>query len=210
MAAAHEQSWMDKLFSCEKHERHTMLEKFLVKSDSAEVDEVLRAAKGKAGFKSKLGTWLESKKQSMKKTVKGTKLTINLDEGAGVNTKLTFEIMLHELLYFAAKVGRLDIVKFLVETRGADVNLEVNVSRWRDTENRLPIEGAAAEGQVGCLKYLLEKGADVNPTKKRHVRMPLVDAVLNKHTECVKLLLASGANANIESLGKFSFTATAR
>jgi len=68
--------------------------------------------------------------------------------------------------------------------------VEVNI---RTYDLRSALHLAAAEGQLATVKFLLEKGADVNATD-RWGRTPLDDAISSKHQDVVELLLKSGAN----------------
>ena len=58
------------------------------------------------------------------------------------------------LLHYAAKYGKVDRVRALLE-RGADVNA-------KDEDDQTPLHWAAQSGHVDCVRALLERGADVN------------------------------------------------
>jgi len=60
-----------------------------------------------------------------------------------------------------------------------------------DYDNRAPLHIAAAEGHKDCVKFLLEKQADVN-IKDRWNSVPLDDACLSGHTEVCDILIAAG------------------
>lgn len=68
---------------------------------------------------------------------------------------------------------------------GAAVNV------WDNKNKATPLHCASSKGQAGCLKMLLQYGADVNAGLT--TRSPLHYAVQNLATECVKLLLEAGA-----------------
>lgn len=121
----------------------------------------------------------------------------------GVNPNLTMQFGMFgpflqstkELFLFgAAKVGHLDVMKNLVQMQGVDVNSPIVGSILYHMES-FPSEAAASEGFVDCLKYLLERGADVNPSDARRP-VPLWWAVQHGQLECVKLLLEHKADVN--------------
>ncbi len=123
---------------------------------------------------------------------------------------------LHQLtldlpLLCAAELGKLDIVKFLVETKGADVNCGnagATGNTMRDLFGpvvcRFPIEAAACGGDTECLKYLIDKGANPSATATHPLFLPVWEdtpnplwwAVHKKRAECAKLLLDAGADVN--------------
>ncbi|XP_043964694.1 myotrophin isoform X3 [Gambusia affinis] len=65
-------------------------------------------------------------------------------------------------------------------------------------EGRKPLHYAADFGQLDVIKYLLDKGADVNATDK-HGLTPLMNACFEDHKECAKILLEKGADKHIKS-----------
>ncbi len=105
-------------------------------------------------------------------------------------------------LFRAAQLGKVDVVKFLVETKGADVNK----AGW---EKITPLWEAALQGLPAVVKVLLEGGADVSQTGE-HGRTVLVAAVVcgfayhsfetatrhQDYVNCVDLLLKAGADVN--------------
>ncbi len=101
-----------------------------------------------------------------------------------------------ELLYLAAQVGKQEMVKFMIETKGADVNCKVILAEnVKSRHGCFPIESAAAKGHIECLKYLMEKGADVNPVGGEGPA-PLVFAASSGSMECVNQLLEAGVDVN--------------
>ena len=57
--------------------------------------------------------------------------------------------------------------------------------------------GAAQEGEVNCLSYLTEKGANVN-TQNEDGNTALIYAAQGGKTECLEILMAKGANLNTQ------------
>jgi len=80
-----------------------------------------------------------------------------LDTGMNINTLDTRNGM--ALLHFAASYGRLDIIKYFLDS-GADVNV---FDRFMDT----PLNFAAWRGFSGIVQYLLENGADKDKVNDR-------------------------------------------
>lgn len=85
------------------------------------------------------------------------------------------------------KNGDLDQVIEAVEKQGTDVNIAI--------EGRPPLCLASDYGQLEIIKYLLDKGANVESTDK-HGITALLAAIWEGHTQCVKVLLEAGANKN--------------
>ncbi|XP_068690996.1 protein phosphatase 1 regulatory subunit 27-like [Montipora capricornis] len=102
-------------------------------------------------------------------------------------------------LYYAATTNDLEEVKMLLESGMADVNAK------NPAEGATALHGAAYEGNVECVQYLLENGADV------HLRdddgwTALHAAVCGKRKKCVALLLEAECDAfaeNIDGLTPF-------
>lgn len=83
------------------------------------------------------------------------------------------------------KNGDLDQVKEAIEKTKIDINAPI--------EGRIPLCLASDYGQKDVVKFLLDKGADVN-VKDKHGISPLLAAIWEGHTNCVKLLLEAGAS----------------
>ncbi len=98
------------------------------------------------------------------------------------------------LLVMSAKLGFIDLVKVLVETKGADVNSHLNVGELYQMES-FPVEAATSKGHAECLEYLLEKGAGVNP-QGGDGPIPLWWGVQHGQFECVRILVKYGADVN--------------
>ena len=78
-------------------------------------------------------------------------------------------------LYYASSRNRFDIVKYFIERCPFIIS----------TDNSL--DGACLKGQINIVKYLLEKGWDVNRTYPLHI------AIASGYTKIVELLLNYGA-----------------
>lgn len=96
-------------------------------------------------------------------------------------------------LYYAATINDLDEVKMLVESGMADVNAT------NPAEGATALHGAAYEGNVDCLRYLLENGADVN-IHDDDGWTSLHAAVCGKKRKCVELLLKANCNPFAETI----------
>ncbi len=107
-------------------------------------------------------------------------------------------------LHLASKKGHLEIVQYLVEN-GADKEAKV---KWNPTTRDLvldcckvsignhsqtPLHFASAEGHFKVVKYLVEKGADIE-TKTEWKISPLYMASAKRHFEIVKYLVEKGAD----------------
>ena len=67
-----------------------------------------------------------------------------------------------------------------------------------DNRGWFPLHEAAAAGQTGCLRSLLEhKSEDVINSKAYSGETALFLATVNGHVECVKMLMDFGADVNI-------------
>ena len=89
-----------------------------------------------------------------------------------------------EYVSYAAAAGDLATVKaFLAQGVAVDVRSEDN--------GATPLHGAAVEGQIAVMEYLLSQGADVNALNS-HGDSPLENAVSSKHADAAELLRAHG------------------
>lgn len=96
-------------------------------------------------------------------------------------------------LYYAATTNDLEEVKMLVESGMADVNAT------NPAEGATALHGAAYEGSVECLRYLLENGADVN-VRDDDGWTSLHAAVCGKKSKCVELLLKADCDPFAETI----------
>ncbi|KAL6847064.1 hypothetical protein ACP4OV_022917 [Aristida adscensionis] len=88
------------------------------------------------------------------------------------------------VLHFAASKGRLEIVKYLVEELGLDVNS-------RSIHDETPMLFAAQNGSVPVLKYLIDHGGDPACTDSSG-STPLHYAAEHGQCEALRLLLSRG------------------
>jgi len=89
-----------------------------------------------------------------------------------------------EYVSYAAATGDLETVKaFLAEGVPVDVANE--------SDGATPLHGAAVEGQIAVIEYLLSKGANVNALNA-YGDSPVQNAISMRHPEAVALLEAHG------------------
>ena len=91
------------------------------------------------------------------------------------------------MLNGAAIRGKLAEVKRLVEQDGADVNA-------RDARGDTPLINAAMAGEGKIVRYLLDRGADVNLPAANKGNSPLIQAVMSGKLEIVRMLVEAGAD----------------
>lgn len=63
------------------------------------------------------------------------------------------------LLHYAARHGHLDVMKFLIQQLGADVEVFNN-------DYKRPLHEAASMGHEECVDFLLQEGANVDSLKR--------------------------------------------
>ncbi|XP_029471369.1 ankyrin repeat domain-containing protein 16 isoform X2 [Rhinatrema bivittatum] len=89
-------------------------------------------------------------------------------------------------LHYAARHGHLGVLAYLVEGLGMDVELTNN-------DYKRPLHEAASMGHRDCLRYLLDKGAQID-CLKRADWTPLMMACTRKNLEVIKDLVDYGAS----------------
>ncbi|XP_051889887.1 ankyrin repeat domain-containing protein 16 isoform X2 [Pristis pectinata] len=94
-------------------------------------------------------------------------------------------------LHYAARRGHLEILKYLVEELGADVEL-------MNSDYKRALHEAASMGHRECLRYLIARGARVDALKKADWT-PLMMACTRKNLEVIKDLIDSGANLTLKN-----------
>lgn len=135
---------------------------------------------------------------------------LHLSRGADVNGKYDNRGQIETALTLAMRRGRFDIAKYLIE-KGADVNENYGYTALMQAtkcSNTMFIFGSPVseckrddkkcfkEKYSGCLKrmkYLVEKGADVNAKSSEHGVTALMMA---PSLEIVKYLISKGADIN--------------
>ncbi|XP_029871483.1 ankyrin repeat domain-containing protein 16 isoform X6 [Aquila chrysaetos chrysaetos] len=90
------------------------------------------------------------------------------------------------LLHHAARYGHRDVLAYLVEVLGMDVEAF-------NSDYKRPLHEAASMGHGECVSYLLERGASVDCLKKADWT-PLMMACTRQNLEVIKALVEHGAN----------------
>lgn len=96
----------------------------------------------------------------------------------------------YEPLYRAAKTGRIDAVRQLLD-RGVDIEAGRSSQNWNISAT--PLTGAAAGGHLDIVRYLVEGGANINGNS---YKSPLAQATKHRHADIVDYLLSAGANTH--------------
>ncbi|XP_072922580.1 ankyrin repeat domain-containing protein 16 isoform X1 [Hemitrygon akajei] len=94
-------------------------------------------------------------------------------------------------VHYAARHGHLQVLKYLIEDLGADVEL-VNGDYKR------ALHEAASMGHRECLRYLILRGAKIDCLKKADWT-PLMMACTRRNLEVIKDLIDSGANVTLKN-----------
>ncbi|XP_069569234.1 ankyrin repeat domain-containing protein 16 [Brachyistius frenatus] len=90
------------------------------------------------------------------------------------------------LLHYAARHGHLDIVEYLINRLGVDVEVY-------NSDYKRPLHDAASMSHKECVRYLLRKGAKVDSLKKADWT-PLMMACTRRNLEVIQELLSHGAD----------------
>ncbi|XP_072774452.1 ankyrin repeat domain-containing protein 16 isoform X3 [Taeniopygia guttata] len=90
------------------------------------------------------------------------------------------------LLHHAARLGRRDVLEFLIQEIGMDMEVA-------NGDYKRPIHEAASMGHQECVSFLLERGASVDCLKKADWT-PLMMACTRKNLGVIKTLVEHGAN----------------
>jgi TPR repeat protein len=116
--------------------------------------------------------------------------------GAEINAK---DAEGYTVLHLATTNDNSQLMDFFIK-KGADIH--VRLKPGVRGAGATPLHFSARYGCADCVKFLLNKGADIN-SKKDDGSTPLHLAVLYNHIRVVKLLLEKGANINArENSGK--------
>ncbi|KAF8374285.1 fem-1, partial [Pristionchus pacificus] len=89
-------------------------------------------------------------------------------------------------LWAASAAGHMELVRFLVEEAGVDINQTTQTSSS-------PLRGACYDGHLEIVRYLVEKGADME-LANRHGHTPLMIGAFRKKSQVVEYLLSKGAS----------------
>ncbi|PHT41066.1 hypothetical protein CQW23_19920 [Capsicum baccatum] len=121
------------------------------------------------------------------------KLAKQLDDGKGLAGTVADvkDANKRGALIFAAREGKTELCKYLVEELKVDVN-------EKDEEGETPVLHAARHGHTATVHYLIEQGADP-ATPSASGATALHHAAGNGHIEVVKLLLSKGVNVDFQS-----------
>ncbi|XP_067915890.1 ankyrin repeat domain-containing protein 16 isoform X2 [Heterodontus francisci] len=95
------------------------------------------------------------------------------------------------VLHYATRHGHLEILKYLVEELGTNIEL-VN------SDYKRALHEAASMGHRECLRYLIAQGARVDCLKKADWT-PLMMACTKKNLEVIKDLIESGASLTLKN-----------
>ncbi|KAM4901060.1 ankyrin repeat domain-containing protein 16 [Sylvia borin] len=90
------------------------------------------------------------------------------------------------LLHHAARAGHRDVLEFLVQ----DIGMDMEVANG---DYKRPIHEAASMGHQECVAFLLDRGASVDCLKKADWT-PLMMACTRKNLEVIRTLVEHGAN----------------
>jgi len=126
---------------------------------------------------------------------------------------LSPDSLVHEhfsLLHIAAQRAQPGVLSFLLQG-GANVNI-------KDSIDHTPLHFAAGDGNLECVKVLVEHGADINAVNNETMflvakmfpvyvvggRTPLHMAAENGELECVKYLVEKGADVNMRDFNGYT------
>jgi ankyrin repeat protein len=94
-------------------------------------------------------------------------------------------------LYYAASCGLCGLAKYLISTRGVDVNAKCG-------RYGTPLSAASHGGHLNVVSLLLDHGADVNTNERG--RTPLWAAHDGGHLDVMRLLLERGATPDVRDV----------
>ncbi|CAG7956910.1 unnamed protein product [Penicillium salamii] len=109
-------------------------------------------------------------------------------EEAGADLDASAPGQMLNVLGGVAKNKRLDSLKYLVEKCHLDIN--------RGSEWTTPLISAVEGGDLGCVRYLVERGADLHKLSDNEEKSPLIQAVDCDHLDCARYLVEQGADIN--------------
>lgn len=94
-------------------------------------------------------------------------------------------------LWAASAAGKFEVVRFLVEEAGANINQTTNTSST-------PLRGACYDGHLEIVKYLVQHGADIE-VANQHGHTSLMIAAYRQKVDVVRYLISCGADVNRSS-----------
>ncbi|MBM7602812.1 ankyrin repeat protein [Metabacillus crassostreae] len=95
-------------------------------------------------------------------------------------------------LHVAARAGKMDMIKFLVEF---DIDININ----EGVPKSAPIAHAASEGELSIVEYLFDNGAILDVSDPN--RNPLFSAIYGGHLDIVKFLVQNGIDITVKYTG---------
>uniref|UniRef100_A0A166DXW2 Serine/threonine-protein kinase BSK1-like TPR repeats domain-containing protein n=1 Tax=Daucus carota subsp. sativus TaxID=79200 RepID=A0A166DXW2_DAUCS len=121
------------------------------------------------------------------------KIAAQLDDGKGMAQTVAEvkDANKRGALHFAAREGKTEMCKFLIE----DLKLDINV---KDEDGDTPLHHAARQGHTATAKYLIEHGADVAASSELGATALHHSAGIGD-IELLKFLLSRGADVNSQS-----------
>ena len=106
-----------------------------------------------------------------------------LDHLIVLMSKINYDVA--DLAAGAAVNGHLDVLKYLVDKKGADTRYENDIS----------LRYASFNGHTDVVKYLVKRGGDIHVLDD----FPLRHAAINGHLDTVKYLVENGANIHADN-----------
>ncbi|MCL7028764.1 hypothetical protein MKW94_022497, partial [Papaver nudicaule] len=138
---------------------------------------------------------MESRREAISAAIDGDlnrlkELVVEYDDGRGLaDTVMSFNNENGRgAIHYAAAKGKLNVLDYLIEDLGIDVNL-------KDERGDSPLLHATFQGNMNTVQYLLGKGADPNTSDCKGYT-PLHSASAKGYTEILTLLLSRGADVN--------------
>lgn len=97
----------------------------------------------------------------------------------------------------AAGMGKLDILKYFIESCNVPVNDQEYDSSTKSNDGWSPLGAAASAGKLDVVKYMVGKGANKNIRQGSYKLTPVLEAASNGHYDVVKYLIDNKADVTI-------------